>query len=91
MRGFSFFSVVFAVIGVLLFWSSYIFSGMFESLMASGFVFLIMGSLFCYVAVYRSEKGKAKFLSVVALFFLSFIVVWSDPFQVIRLLTWMKN
>lgn len=91
MKSFSFWSFVFAVFGVLFFGSSYMFPEFFEPFMASGFGFLIVGSLFCFGALFKSEKGKAKFLSVAALFFLSSINVWSKPFQIVRVLTWMKN
>ncbi|MDM5326725.1 hypothetical protein [Neobacillus sp. CF12] len=91
MKRFSILSVVFAIFGVLLFWSSYVFPELFEPLMAAGFVFLIVGSLFCFGAIFRSEKGNVKYLSVAALFLLSFIIVWSEPFQIVRLLTWMRN
>ncbi|ETI70540.1 hypothetical protein [Neobacillus vireti] len=91
MKWFSKLSVLFAIIGVLLFCSSYLFTELFEPLMTSGFGLLIVGSLLCFGAIFRSEKGKVKFLSLAALFLLSFIIVWSEPFQFVRLLTWMKN
>ncbi|WP_026575476.1 hypothetical protein [Bacillus sp. UNC438CL73TsuS30] len=91
MKSFSFWSFVFAVFGVLILGSSYLFPKFFEPLMASGFGLLIVGSLFCFGALFKSEKGNAKFLSVAALFFLSSIIVWSQPVQIVRVLTWMKN
>ncbi|MED1470651.1 hypothetical protein [Bacillus salipaludis] len=91
MKSFSFWSFVFAVFGVLFFGSSYMFPELFEPLMASGFGLLIVGSLFCLGAIFKSEKENAKFLSVAALFFLSSIIIWSEPFQFVRVLTWMKN
>ena len=91
MKSFSIWSVIFAVIGVLLFSSSYVFPELFEPLMALGFGFLIIGLLFCFGGLFKRDKGFAKFLAVLALFFLGFIIVWSEPFQIVRLHTWLKN
>jgi hypothetical protein len=41
--------------------------------------------------MFKREKGAWKFLSVVVFLILSFTITWSDPFQVIRLITWIKN
>ncbi|MDM5248548.1 hypothetical protein [Lysinibacillus sp. G4S2] len=42
-------------------------------------------------AVLKREQGKAKFLPVLTFFLFSFIITWNEPFQIVRLLTWMKN
>jgi hypothetical protein len=91
MTGFSVWSSVFAVIGVLLFSSSNVFPELFEPLMALGFGFLILGSLFCFAGLFKREIGIAKFLPVIVFFLLSFIIVWNEHFQIVRLLTWLKN
>ncbi|EGQ21620.1 hypothetical protein HMPREF9372_3239 [Sporosarcina newyorkensis 2681] len=91
MRSFSVLSTLFAIIGVLLIGFSYIFKESFELLMVLGFGSLIVGSFLCFWAMVRGEKGAAKFSSVVAFFLLSFIIIWTEPFQIIRVLTWMKN
>lgn len=59
--------------------------------MISGFGALLIGMLCSFGAMSKNEKGKSKFLAVAAFFLLSFILAWNDPFQIIRLLTWMKN
>ena len=91
MKSLSIWSIVFAIIGVLLFGFSYIFPEYFEILMSLGFGLLIIGSLLCFGAMLKRETGIAKFLSVAAFFILSFIIIWVDPFQIVRLLIWMKN
>lgn len=88
---FSKLSIIFAVIGTLLLSSSYIYPNNFEILMVSGFAVLIIGSFLSFAALFKREQGKIKFLPVVAFFFLSFIITMYDPFQVIRLLTWIYN
>ena len=59
--------------------------------MASGFASLIIGLLLSFAALFKGEQGKIRFLPVIAFFLLSFIITWNDPFQILRLLTWIKN
>jgi hypothetical protein len=84
-------SIIFAVIGVLFLGSSYIYSNYMEPLMLSGFVVLFIGLMLSIGAMLKREKGKMKHLVVVAFFLFSFIISWNDPFQILRLLTWIKN
>lgn len=88
---FSKLSIISAVIGTVLLSSSYIYSNNFEILMISGFAVLIISLLLSFTAVFKKEHGKTKFLPVVTFFFLSFIITWNDPFQIVRFLTWIKN
>ncbi|MDQ0217906.1 hypothetical protein ELQ35_00225 [Peribacillus cavernae] len=91
MKRLSNLSIIFAVIGVLLFVFASFFPNSFEALIASGFGFLFIGLLLSFGAMFKREKGKTKFLSVVAFFLFSFIIAWNEPFQIVRLLTWLKN
>ncbi|MDQ0882472.1 hypothetical protein QFZ73_003483 [Peribacillus sp. V2I11] len=59
--------------------------------MISGFGAILIGMLCSFGAMYKNEKGKSKFLAVAAFFLLSFILVWNEPLQIVRLMTWMKN
>lgn len=88
---FSKLSIIFAVIGAVVLSSSYIYSTYFEILMISGFSLLFISLLLSFGAVFKREQGKIKFLSVLTFFLFSFIITWYDPFQIVRLLTWMKN
>ncbi|MGE7904869.1 hypothetical protein ACQKNS_10800 [Peribacillus sp. NPDC094092] len=91
MKSLSHWSIVFAVIGTLSLCCSLAFPKVSEQLMVSGFGALVIGMLCSFGAMYKNEKGKSKFLAVLAFFLLSFILVWNEPFQIVRLLTWMKN
>lgn len=84
-------SIIFAVIGILFFGSSYIYSNSFELLMVIGFGLLLIGLLLSFGAMFKREQGKVKFLAVSAFFLSSFIITFNDPFQIVRLMTWMKN
>jgi hypothetical protein len=84
-------SIIFAVIGVLVLGSSYIYSNYFEFLMVTGIVVLFIGLMFSFGAMFKREQGKLKFLAVAAFLLFSLIISWNDPFQILRLLTWIKN
>ncbi|ATP39950.1 hypothetical protein CSE16_07745 [Solibacillus sp. R5-41] len=88
---FSKLSIIFSVIGTVLMSSSYIYPNNFEILMISGLTLLIISLLLSSTALFKREQGKTKFLPVVAFFILSFIITWNEPFQIVRLLTWIKN
>ncbi|MBT2601808.1 hypothetical protein J7E55_01875 [Bacillus sp. ISL-53] len=91
MKRLSNWSIVFAVIGILSFCCSLAFSKASELLMISGFGALLIGMLCSLGAMYKNERGMSKFLAVAAFFLLSFFLIWNEPFQIVRLLTWMKN
>ncbi|TKH00236.1 hypothetical protein FC682_24370 [Peribacillus simplex] len=91
MKTLSNWSIVFAVIGTLSLCCSFALPKASELLMISGFGALLIGMLCSFGAMFINEKGKSKFLAVAAFFLLSFILVWNEPFQIVRLLTWMKN
>jgi hypothetical protein len=91
MKSLSNWSIVFALIGTLSFCCSLASPKNSEPLMISGFCALLIGMLCSFGAMYKNEKGKSKFLAVAAFFLLSFILVWNEPFQIVRLLAWMQN
>ncbi|KOP70154.1 hypothetical protein AMS59_20170 [Lysinibacillus sp. FJAT-14745] len=88
---FSKLSIIFAVIGAVLLSFSYIYSANFEILMISGFGLLFISLLLSLCAVFKREQEKYKIFPVITFFLCSFIITWYDPFQIVRLLTWMKN
>ncbi|MFE4813717.1 hypothetical protein ACFQ9Y_21700 [Peribacillus simplex] len=91
MKRLSNWSIVFAVIGTLSFCRSLFLPKASGQLMILGFGALVIGMLCSFGAMYKNEKGKLKFLAVATFFLLSFILVWNEPFQIVRLLTWIKN
>ncbi|MFF2447787.1 hypothetical protein ACFVSW_11870 [Neobacillus sp. NPDC058068] len=91
MKTLSKLSIVFAVIGLLVLGSSYIYSNYIEPLMLTGFVVLFIGLMLSFSAMFKREQGKMKLLAVAAFFLFGFIISWNGPFQILRLLTWIKN
>jgi len=83
-------SILFAIIGGLFLGASYIFTPYIEPLMATGFVIMFIGLIISFGAMFKKEQGKMKFMAVAVFFMLSFLISWNDPFQIIRLLTWIK-
>ena len=88
---FSKLSIIFAVIGAVLLSFSYIYSTNFVILMISGFGLLFISFLLSLGAIFKREQRKYKFFPVLTFFFCSFIITWYEPFQIVRLLTWIKN
>ncbi|MGE7673023.1 hypothetical protein ACQKMV_05470 [Lysinibacillus sp. NPDC094403] len=88
---FSKLSIIIAGIGAVLLSFSYIYSTNFEILMTSGLGLLFISLFLSFGAVFKREQGKFKFFPVIVFFFCSFIITWYDPFQIVRLLTWIEN
>lgn len=88
---FSKLSILFAVIGTLFLGRAQVFSNDVELFMACGFASLMIGSALSFFALLKRELGKIKYIAIIAFFVLSFIITWNDPFEMIRMLTWMKN
>ncbi|MFJ7731637.1 hypothetical protein ACIQXF_07035 [Lysinibacillus sp. NPDC097231] len=84
-------SIIMSIMGVLFFSSAYIFTKSFELLMMIGLATLFISLLSSFSAMFKGEQGKTKLLPVAAFFILSFTLIWTEPFQIVRLLTWFKN
>ena len=91
MKKLSIFSILFALMGLLLIGSSYIYTNSFELLMLLGFIALLIGLLSSFVAMIKREQGRTKFIAVAAFFVTGFVIAWFEPFQILRMLTWIKN
>ncbi|WP_285767190.1 hypothetical protein [Peribacillus sp. SI8-4] len=91
MKNLSRWSIGFAMMGAAAVGLSFASKEAFDLLMVFGFGALLLGMLVSFGALFKNEKGKEKFLAVGAFFLLSFILVWNEPLQIIRFLTWMRN
>lgn len=91
MKKLSIFSILFAIIGLLFIGSSYIYKNSLEPLMLLGFITLLIGLLSSFGAMIKREQGKMKFLAAATFFVSGFIIAWFEPFQILRMLTWLKN
>ncbi|WP_338472596.1 hypothetical protein R4Z10_07605 [Niallia sp. XMNu-256] len=91
MNTFSLWSIVFIVLGLCSFGLSGIMEGYFEPIVLLGSIFLFIGAILSFIAISKKEKGRIKFISLASFFMILFLVTWFEPFQVIRVMIWLKN
>ncbi|WP_066070215.1 hypothetical protein [Neobacillus soli] len=91
MKPFSLWSIVFIFLGLLSFGLNWIVEGHFEPTVLIGVIFLLIGVVLSFIAISKKEKGSIKFLSLASFFIILFLVTWFEPFQVVRIMTWLKN
>lgn len=91
MKRFSISSIVFLFIGLLFFTLNWLIDGYFEPIVLTGVIFIILGTVFCFFAISKREKGSVKYISLTTFFIILFLVTWYEPFQVLRMMTWIKN
>lgn len=91
MKRFSISSIVLVSIGILFFILNWLIDGYVEPIVLTGVIFIFIGALFSFIAISKKEKGSVKYISVAIFIILLFLVTWFEPFQVIRMMTWLKN
>lgn len=91
MKTSSIWSIVFILLGLLSFGLNWIIEGYFEPIALIGTIFLFIGVVFSFIAIFKKEKGSMKFISLTSFFIILFLITWFEPFQVIRIMTWLKN
>lgn len=87
----SIWSIVFLVLGFLFFGLNSIIEGYSELIVFIGAIFILLGSIFSFIAIFKREKGSIKFISLVSFFIILFLITWFEPFQILRIVTWLKN
>ncbi|WP_318508786.1 hypothetical protein [Bacillus sp. T3] len=91
MMLFSLWSIIFIFLGILSFGFNWFLEDYFEPIVPIGVIFLLVGLTSSLIAIYKSEKGKIKFISLASFFIIIFLVTWFEPFQVVRIVAWLKN
>lgn len=91
MKPFSIWSLGFIVLGLLLFGLNWIVEGYFEPIVLTGIICLLAGITLSLIAIAKKEEGKLKFVSLISFFIVLCLITWFEPFQVIRMMTWLKN
>ena len=91
MKAFSLWSIVFIFLGLLSFGLNCIMLSYSELITLIGVIFLLIGVLLSFIAISKKEVGRLKYISLTSFFIILFIVTWFEPFQIIRILTWLKN
>ena len=90
MVPFSMRSIAFIVLGSLFFVFTWIIESYFEPLLLIGSICLLMGGIFSFIAIFKEEKGSMKYISVISFFIILFLFTWFKPFEIIRIMTWLK-
>ncbi|PGV59812.1 hypothetical protein COD94_21560 [Bacillus cereus] len=91
MEKFSLLSIVLMFAGILLFGLNWIIDGYSEPIVLFSFISFLVGIVLSFIAVVKREKGTLKFISLIPYFVVMFLITWFEPFQVIRIITWLKN
>lgn len=88
---FSRYSIGLIVLGSLLIMLNRGISGYSEPLALIGFLLLFAAAGAVFVAALKKEPGQLKVWSLSAFFLVLFIITWAEPFEILRLITWLKN
>ncbi|MFB8425949.1 hypothetical protein ACFC4S_28445 [Priestia megaterium] len=91
MKTFSIVSVGLCIVGFSLLLSNYLSTKFNEPVVMIGFIAMLVGTIFSFVAFAKNELGFLKFIAAGAFFVVTFLVCALDPFQVIRMMAWLKN
>ncbi|MFB6465483.1 hypothetical protein ACE38V_01565 [Cytobacillus sp. Hz8] len=91
MKSFSHWSFVFMVLGSLLFGINWMIEGYFEVIVIIGLVCFMIGMIFVFCSILKREKGNLKVISLIIFFLVFFYITWFKSFQVLRIVTWLKN
>mgnify|MGYP001099895080 CR=1 FL=1 len=91
MKAFSFTSMGLCIVGFVLLLINYLNAKFNEPLVLIGFIAMLMGTIFSFVAFAKNEAGFLKFIAAGAFFVVTFLICALDPFQVIRMMAWLKN
>lgn len=91
MKLFSLLSIALIVLGLLLFGLSGLIEGYFEPIILIGVISLLAGIVLSFIAFSKQEEGILKFISLISFFIVLFLITWFEPFQVVRIITWLKN
>jgi len=91
LKAFSFTSMGLCIVGFVLLLINYLNAKFNEPLVLIGFIAMLMGTIFSFVAFAKNEAGFLKFIAAGAFFVVTFLICALDPFQVIRMMAWLKN
>ncbi len=91
MKLFSVLSLLFIAIGIMTYGLSRYAGELTELFILLGFISLFITIILGFVAMTKKEAGKLKYLSIMMAFLMLGVITWAEPFQIVRVLTWLKN
>jgi hypothetical protein len=91
VKRFSIFSLGLMMIGLFLFGLNWMIRGYSEPIVLLGYLSFLIGSVLSFIAIAKQEEGKLKFISIFSFFIVMFLITWFEPFQILRMITWLQN
>mgnify|MGYP003419864652 CR=1 FL=1 len=91
MKRFSMLSILFIFIGIITYGINRYIGEHAELFILIGLASLFAAVIFGFLAITKNETGRLKYLSIMMAFVVLGAVTWTEPFQIIRVLTWLKN
>ncbi|MFN0312455.1 hypothetical protein [Kurthia sp. ISK08] len=91
MNRFSKWSIGLMIIGLLLFGLNRVLEGFSELIVLFSFISFLVGIVLSFIAIANQEEGTLKFISLISFFVVLFLITWFEPFQFVRIFTWLKN
>jgi hypothetical protein len=91
MKRFSMLSILFIFIGIITYGINRYIGENAELFILIGLASLFAAVIFGFLAITKNEMGRLKYLSIMMAFVVLGAVTWTEPFQIIRVLTWLKN
>ncbi|MGE6539316.1 hypothetical protein [Bacillus luti] len=91
MRKFSLLSVTLMILGLVLFGLNWIIDSYSEPIVLLGYISFLFGIVLSFIAIVKREDGTLKFISLISFFVVMFLITWFESFQVLRIITWLKN
>ena len=91
MKRFSMLSILFIFIGIITYGINRYIGENAELFILIGLASLFAAVICGFLAITKNETGRLKHLSIMVAFVVLGAVTWTEPFQIIRVLTWLKN
>ena len=91
MKRFSLLSILLIIIGIIAYVINRSIGENAEVFILIGFICLFVAVILGFMAIAKNEAGKLKYLTILMAFVVLGFVTWAEPFQIVRVLTWLKN
>jgi len=91
MKRFSLLSILLIIIGIITYGINRHMGENAELFILIGVICLFVAVILGFMAIAKNEAGKLKYLTILIAFVVFGVVTWAEPFQIVRMLTWLKN
>lgn len=91
MKKFSRLSMLFLLAGPTLVIAYWLMQDSVEAFFLTGLLSWFLGGILSFLAIVRRENGKTKFATLISVFVIGLAIIWFEPFEIVRMMTWLKN